>query len=206
MQLVGDVNYHEANYLNRTAAIFLAELSCDHLPNLLRHSGGGVSRDKLQLRGHLERLKSRIDKLSELVEQISSSEWVELASPGWDKHKILQPSFAQRAILWVSGEIWEYPCRQKSIFNSAHDHDNTESYRGHEREKAGRDKRWDRYYIASTWQCVVDVRQMLEGNVVPLVRQTQADVAEALALYNAAVEAAAVKLQHQMQRLLTKRD
>jgi hypothetical protein len=73
------------------------------------------------------------------------------------------------------------------------------------RDYFSRDKRWDGYYAATIWHCVVEVRQMLQENVAPLVRQTQADIAEALALYNTDVEAAAVKLQRQMRRLLAGR-
>jgi hypothetical protein len=206
LQFVGDINHHEANLVNRTAEIFLAQLSSDHLPRLLRHSGGGVWQDELPMRDHLRRLKGRIDRLSKLVEQVSSPEWVEMANPRWDEHDTPQPSLAQRAILWAKGEVWEYPCRHKLFFDSAHEAGKTMSpYSADHRDYFFRDKRWDGYYAATIWRCVVEVRQMLQENVAPLVRQTQADIAEALALYNTDVEAAAVKLQRQMRRLLAGR-
>jgi hypothetical protein len=208
-QLVGDVNHHEANLVNRTAEIFLAQLSSEHLLDLFLDSCGGVWKHELPMGDHLRHLKGRADQLSKLVEQVSSPEWVEMANPRWDEHHTPQPGLAQRAILWARNEVWEYPCRQKLIFDSAHEAGKTMSpyLTNHPdlRDYFSRDKRWDGYYAATIWHCVVEVRQMLQENVAPLVRQTHADIDEALALYNTDVEAAAVKLQRQIRRLLAGR-
>lgn len=212
MQLVGDVNHHDANNVNRTTTPFLVALSSEHLPNLLRDATGGSStkiEPKYQPLGtYLVWLKDTMDKFAKLAEAVSSPEWMEAASTGLGDLNILQagqPGLARRAGFLATGVTWEYPCLQELIFKSS-DGDYYQSSRdSHRLRKWSRDKVSADYYAASVWRCIVAVRQMIEDNVIASVRQTQADVTEALDLYNMGVEGAGAKLQRQMRNLIAGR-
>ncbi|KAK4153789.1 hypothetical protein C8A00DRAFT_43355 [Chaetomidium leptoderma] len=200
LDLVGSVNSHEAVILNRSAATFLAELHRQHLPallNLFDRQGHEQS-----LRGQLERLKGNIDGVAERVEQVISPDWVKAASPGLDEYNILhsrRPGLVRRIAFWARGLAFEYPCRQGLDFDNPQEEVSDHFY------YAGLDTSPDgHYYYASTWRCILAARRTLEEKVLPLMRQTQADVVDALALYDRAV-AAGESLRGELRQLIAGR-
>lgn len=117
LDLVGNVNHHEAADVNRTAAGFLSRLHTTQLPELMRF----CKRNGPPFQAPPEEfaiLKVKFDTMVEQVEELSGPDWTEAARAGlaqlniWDEPN---PGLLRRAVFWVRGLPWEYPCRQTPI-------------------------------------------------------------------------------------------
>ncbi|KAK4031923.1 hypothetical protein C8A01DRAFT_41634 [Parachaetomium inaequale] len=179
MDLVGRVNRDEATDLNRSAAIFLASLHSKHLPDLLKYH-------------HCDSPYHTPPEEFAIVK----------ARPGW----------LRRAVLRAKGLHWEYPCRQEAIFN---DDDNANKanegrymYGWQDGSPAWRRSSWkhdDYYFYASAWPSALAAHRIVQEKVLPMVRESQAALAEAEALYQSTVVEAGKKLDVQMRELLAGR-
>ncbi|GAB1320043.1 hypothetical protein MFIFM68171_10253 [Madurella fahalii] len=238
LELVGDVNRHEAVVLNRSAALFITDLYSERLPELvnLRFLMGT---SKIQdLRGILQEIKHDAEKLAEHVEYIISSHWVAAARSGVDPdNNILRagrPGLMRRAVFLATRLPWEHRCLRRSSEPPKGDDDldilsgtdaaNADSeirYFGYSRRAKFHPiyhdipvlgpvlrmfegilpPTYEYHYYASAWRCILDIRRIVETEVLPLVRQTQADASAALALLDTGVEAVWEKLHDQLEEL-----
>jgi hypothetical protein len=213
MDLVGRVNRHEATDLNRSAAIFLASLHSKHLPKLLEfHHDFAPYHTPPE---EFAIVKAGVDRLVEQVEQVSRTDWIEAARPGMEKHNFVpgaKPGWLRRAVLRAQGLHWEYPCRQKAIFNDdgfANKEDEDRYSCGWQDEDPGwrrssRDHD-DYYFYASAWPCALAAHRVVQEKVLPMVCESQAALAEAEARYKSDVVEAGKKLDRQMRELLAGR-
>jgi hypothetical protein len=218
MELVGEVNRYEATNLNRSAPVFLATLHSTLLPELLdfRSLPASWTPSSPRFRDDLAKLKSGVDKLAQQVEQLSSMDWIEAAKPGLDAHGVLraqQPNPFRRALLWARGKRWDYPCRQRAKFDGQTQSDGDTSPANDERHRIHSHDLFDRtylspdnyYYPAGVWRCILTTHRTVREKVLPMVRQAQAEVTEAVALYDTAVVEAGEKLLAQVGELLAGR-
>jgi hypothetical protein len=213
MELVGEANRHEATNLNRSAAVFLGKLSSEHLPELLDFRSWPSK--ALIFRDELARVKAEMDKLAEGIEHVGRTDWIEAAKPGLEKYGILRaprPGPMRRALLWVQGRKWDYPCRRRANFDGPR--------QGGAHSPAAESRFWDDFRLfpwlsaspdnnnhhpAGMWNCILASHRIVQEKALPLVRQAHAKITDALTQYDTAVSGAAEKLQTQVRELLAGR-
>ena len=212
LDLVGNVNHHEAADLNRTAASFLSRLHTTQLPELMRF----CKRDGPPFQTPPEEfaiLKVKFNTMVEQVEEVSGSDWTEAARAGLEQLNIWDepnPGLLRRAVFWVRGLPWEYPCRQTPISWDS------------EMDSGGRDdgdfwtdpsparlrRAWDHadpYYYASAFRCVLASQRVIREKVLPLVRESQIGLTEAQAQYEKQVAEPSQRLKRQVAELVAGR-
>jgi hypothetical protein len=212
LDLVGNVNHHEAANLNRTAANLLSRLHTKQLPELMRFckSDGPPFQTPPE---ELSMLKVKFDSMVEQVEEASSSDWTEAAQAGlkqlniWDEPN---PGLLRRAVFWVRGLPWKYPCRQTPI-----SWDNMIDASGRDTGNYWTDPSpaslrgvWDHadpYYYASAFRCVLASQRVIREKVLPLVRESQIGLTEAQAQYEKQVAEPSQRLKRQVEELVAGR-
>lgn len=228
LELVGDVNRHEAFSLNRSATLLLSNLYSEHLPEL-GSMCGTMAGDFRSFREVLQDIKDGVDKLAEPIERIASSHWVAAARPGIDYGnnilRIEPPGLIRRAIFWATRRSWQYRCPAlETTIHLESDEWNfeLENTLGEGKRYYGLDYRpvldgitpffrgilletYDDYYYASAWHCLLDARRIIETEVLPLIRQTQADAEAALVLFDTTFEPAWEKLHGRVRELIAGR-
>ncbi|KAK3291180.1 uncharacterized protein B0H64DRAFT_367215 [Chaetomium fimeti] len=214
LNLVGNVNHHEAADLNRTAASFLSKLHATQLPELMHF----CKRDGPPFQTPPEefaRLKLKFDSMVKQVEEVSGSDWTEAARAGLEQLNIwdgLRPGLLRRAVFWAKGLPWEYPCRPKPIFeNNADGGSGGSGDEGSWKDPSAaytRQTIWDAadpYFYASAWRAVLASQRVVRETVLPLVRETQAGLAEAQYLYERQVAEPSQRLKRQVAELVAGR-
>ncbi|EAQ85449.1 predicted protein [Chaetomium globosum CBS 148.51] len=211
LDLVGNVNQHEAADLNRTAARFLSSLHKKRLPELMRfcNMNGPPFQTPPE---EFAILKAKFDSMLKQVEELSSSDWAEAARAGLEQYGIWdgpKPGLLRRAAFWVWGSGWEYPCRQTPISWEAQAGEQ-EDYYWMDPSPAGlrayRDRKYaDPYYYASALRCLLASQRVIREEVLPRVRKSQTGLAEAQAKYEKQVAEASQRLKHQIAELVAGR-
>ncbi|KAH6843392.1 hypothetical protein B0I37DRAFT_437699, partial [Chaetomium sp. MPI-CAGE-AT-0009] len=198
LDLVGNVNRHEAADLNRTAASFLSRLHASRLPELMRFCH-----------------ESKPFQTARGVRDTQGRDW-----SSWNIWDGPKPGLLRRAVFWARGMPWEYPHRQTPIFEDDNDgggrekEDYEEGYKedfwsNNEflRYKISRlfRKSAEPYFQASAWHSAVASQRIVRERVLPLVRETQAGLAQAQALYEKQVAEPSQRLKRQVADLIAGR-
>ncbi|KAH6640208.1 hypothetical protein F5144DRAFT_589739 [Chaetomium tenue] len=200
LDLVGNVNQHEAADLNRTAARFLSRLHKKHLPELMRfcNMNGPPFQTPPE---EFAILKANFDSMLEQIEELSSSDWAEAARAGleqygiWDGPKAGLTSTGRLLGLGIglgarAGDQEDYHWKDPSPAG-------LRAYRG--------GKYADPYYYASALRCLLASQRVIREEVLPRVRKSQTGLAEAQAKYEKQVAEASQRLKRQIAELVAGR-